>query len=149
MDNKGHDILPSPQQSPDQPSGQVQPGATNSGESGDYSENAGAKSVERPTITSPAQPVVQIQQAGSSPRGGTSSNDNGSSDNSNASQVAGSDTPAIADDNELIEKEWVEKAKEIVEKTKQDPYNQNKEIVRLRADYLKKRYNKDVKLGEE
>lgn len=57
--------------------------------------------------------------------------------------------PAIADDNDLIEKEWVVKAKEIVEKTKADPHEQNKEMNKVRADYLKKRYNKDLKLSEE
>lgn len=57
--------------------------------------------------------------------------------------------PAIADDNDLIEKEWVMKAKEIVERTKHDPYQQNKEVERFKADYMKKRYNKEVKLAED
>lgn len=57
-------------------------------------------------------------------------------------------TPAIADDTDLIEKEWVEKAKEIVGKTRNDPYLQNQEINKVKADYLKKRYNKDVTLAE-
>lgn len=60
--------------------------------------------------------------------------------------VAGS-TPAIADDADLIEQEWVDKAKEIVARTKDDPYQQNKEISRVKADYLKKRYNKDLKIS--
>lgn len=55
--------------------------------------------------------------------------------------------PAIADDADLIEKEWVMRAKHIVEQTKQDPYTQNKEVTKLKAEYLKKRYNKDVKLS--
>ena len=57
--------------------------------------------------------------------------------------------PDIADDNDLIEKEWVEKAKQIVEHTKLDPHLQNKEISKMKADYLKKRYNKEVKVVEE
>jgi hypothetical protein len=56
--------------------------------------------------------------------------------------------PTVADDNDLIEKEWVEKAKQIVATTKDDPYIQNKEMSRFKADYLKKRYNKDIKLDE-
>lgn len=59
------------------------------------------------------------------------------------------DTPQIADDVDLIEKEWVNKTKDIVQKTKDDPYNQNRQIVKLRADYMKKRYNKDIKLAKE
>ncbi|MBA2278945.1 hypothetical protein H0V99_00700 [Candidatus Saccharibacteria bacterium] len=57
-------------------------------------------------------------------------------------------SPLIADDADLIEKEWVEKAKRIVAGTKQDPYAQNREINRFKADYMKKRYNKDVKIDE-
>lgn len=66
------------------------------------------------------------------------------------SMVMGSQgTPAIADDIDLIEKEWVHKAKEIVEHTNGDPYTQNKEMNKVKADYLKKRYNKDLKLEDK
>ncbi len=57
--------------------------------------------------------------------------------------------PQVADDTDLIEKEWVEKAKEIVALTAQDPHAQNQEINRMKADYLKKRYNKDIKLTDD
>ncbi len=57
--------------------------------------------------------------------------------------------PLIADDADLIEKEWVEKAKQIVDNTRHDPYSQNKQLTKVKADYLKKRYNKDIKLDEE
>lgn len=56
--------------------------------------------------------------------------------------------PQIADDTDLIEKEWVDKAKEIVAQTAHDPYLQNKEINKIRAEYLKKRYNKELKQSE-
>lgn len=61
---------------------------------------------------------------------------------------ASSGLPAIADDNDLIEKEWVVKAKQIVEKTKNDPHKQNKELNVFKADYMQKRYNKTIKLSE-
>lgn len=57
--------------------------------------------------------------------------------------------PQIADDEDLIEKEWVQKAKAIVANTKQDPYNQNKEMSIYKADYVKKRFNKDIKISSE
>jgi hypothetical protein len=57
--------------------------------------------------------------------------------------------PQVADDADLIEREWVDKAKEIVAKTLHDPYLQNKEMNKVRADYMKKRYNKDIKLIED
>ena len=56
--------------------------------------------------------------------------------------------PAIADDNDLIEKEWVIKAKEIVEKTREDPHRQSTDMTIFRADYMQKRYNKTIKLPE-
>lgn len=57
-------------------------------------------------------------------------------------------TPAVADDIDLIEKEWVDKAKAIVNSTRNDPHSQNDEMNRFKADYMKKRYNKDIKLSE-
>ena len=58
-------------------------------------------------------------------------------------------TPQTAEDNDDIEKEWVDKAKKIVSQTKSDPYLQERSVSRLQADYLKKRFNKDVKLPKE
>lgn len=67
---------------------------------------------------------------------------------SNAAAADPAVPPAGADDTDLIEKEWVSKAKAIVEKTKEDPHQQTKDISDLKADYLKKRYNKTIKLSE-
>jgi hypothetical protein len=58
-------------------------------------------------------------------------------------------SPLIADDNDLIEKEWVEKAKQIVAQTKSDPRKQNIELNKMKAEYLRLRYQKEVKLVEE
>ena len=54
-----------------------------------------------------------------------------------------------AGDADLIEKEWVAKAKEIVARTHGDPYVQNKEINKIKAQYIKKRYNKDIKQSSD
>ena len=54
--------------------------------------------------------------------------------------------PAEAKDIDLIEKEWVTKAKEILEETKEDPYIREERVKDLQADYLQKRYNR--KLGD-
>ena len=54
----------------------------------------------------------------------------------------------IADDGDLIEKEWVNKAKAIVERTREDPHKQNEELTVFKADYMQKRYNKTVKLNK-
>ncbi len=57
-------------------------------------------------------------------------------------------TPPLADDADLIEKAWVEKAKALVEQTSHDPYAQNRELQKFKADYLKKRYNKEIPVNE-
>jgi len=64
-------------------------------------------------------------------------------------QPVGTAMPTAASDADLIEKEWVEKAKAIVEKTRSDPHLQNREINRFKADYMKKRYDKDIKVTDE
>lgn len=54
--------------------------------------------------------------------------------------------PAVANDLDLIEKEWVEKAKSIVAQTRTDPHAQNNQMNSFKADYMKKRYGKDIKI---
>ncbi len=54
------------------------------------------------------------------------------------------DMPAVANDDDLIEKEWVEKAKKILAETKDDPYRREQEVNRLQADYLQKRYGRTL-----
>jgi len=49
-----------------------------------------------------------------------------------------------AEDVDLIEKHWVEKAKEIVDKTADDPYTQKNEISKVGAEYKKTRFDKTV-----
>lgn len=57
-------------------------------------------------------------------------------------------TPTVVDDGDLIEKEWVNKAKQIVDHNRNDPYKQSEELTVFRADYMKKRYNKNIKLDK-
>lgn len=54
------------------------------------------------------------------------------------------DTPALASDEDLIEKEWVDKAKKIIAQTKDDPYRREQEVSKLQADYLRKRYGREL-----
>ena len=54
-----------------------------------------------------------------------------------------------AGDTDLIEKAWVVKAKAIVEKTKDDPYEQTKELKKIKADYQRKRFNNNLKIDDE
>ena len=58
--------------------------------------------------------------------------------------VVADDLPAVAGDDDLIEKEWVDKAKKIIAETKDDPRKRELEVNRLQVDYLKKRYGKEL-----
>ena len=66
-----------------------------------------------------------------------------------ASGIVQIDVPDVANDIDLIEKEWVQKAKAIVHSTQGDPYLQNKQINKMKVDYIKKRYNKDIVSGKD
>jgi hypothetical protein len=55
---------------------------------------------------------------------------------------------SVTDDRDLIEKEWVDKAKQIVERTRDDPRQQSKELTVVRADYMQQHYNKTIKPSE-
>jgi hypothetical protein len=48
-----------------------------------------------------------------------------------------------------FDEEWAAKAKEIVNHTHTDPYLQSKELSKLKAQYIKARYNKDIKISED
>jgi hypothetical protein len=53
-----------------------------------------------------------------------------------------------AQDTDLIEKEWVDRAKSIVSQTQDDPYKQKNEMSKMQADYIKKRFNKTIPLED-
>ncbi len=64
------------------------------------------------------------------------------------SKTSDSTAKDVSDDGDLIEKEWVDKAKQIVERTRDNPYQQSEELTVFRADYMKKRYDKTIKLSK-
>lgn len=66
-----------------------------------------------------------------------------------ATPTVASQSPQIADDVDVIEKEWVDAAEQIVKDTRDDPFRQEEAVENLQIDYLKKRYGKDVKRAEE
>jgi len=85
------------------------------------------KQIARPTLPSPVSaPPVPTSSAQS------------------AMPLTGDDAPLAAADEDLIEKEWVDKAKKIVEETRDDPYRREQEVGKLQADYLRKRYGKEL-----
>lgn len=75
----------------------------------------------------PVPPLMQDNQVTSDPR---------------------SQNPLVADDVDVIEKQWVDRAKKIIQETKDDPYQKEQEVSRLQADYLQKRFGVQVKLPQ-
>jgi hypothetical protein len=53
-----------------------------------------------------------------------------------------------ASDTDRIEKQWVEKAKTILAKTKDDPFEQKSQMSKVKADYIKNRFNKTIKTDD-
>lgn len=64
------------------------------------------------------------------------------------STVAQDTNPVVANDDDVIEKEWVDKAKEIIRSTADDPHGRSSKVGELQRDYLKKRYGKVLGASE-
>lgn len=117
--------IPTPEQVPAQPERQETREQYQDGPSGDPGAVVQATPVAPPLPTISPQPA---QEPASTPV------------NTN---------PAYAADEDLIEKEWVEKARKVIAETKHDPHLQEAEVSKLQADYLQKRYGKTVKLPSD
>lgn len=61
-----------------------------------------------------------------------------------ASIVNLQNSPLTAEDDDLIEKEWVDKAKKIVNDTQNNPHGREDQVGDLRVDYIKKRWGRDL-----
>lgn len=100
---------------------------------------AGAEHFEQRSerVGAPTDPMVAVQQSVILPAPIAPVRDDP------ATSIIGDDTPVVAADEDLIEKEWVDKAKKIIDQTKDDPYSREKAVGELQKDYLNKRYGKD------
>ena len=56
--------------------------------------------------------------------------------------------PLVANDDDLIEKEWVNKAKKIIADTHNNPYQRERAVSELQVVYLKKRYGKELGIAK-
>lgn len=66
------------------------------------------------------------------------------SDDATAAYSASDDVPLVAADEDVIEKEWVDKAKNILAQTKDDPHLREQQIKKLQVEYLRKRYGREI-----
>lgn len=93
-----------------------------------------------PGVAPPLSPMVQGQATAGPLAGGLPQ--------TAPIQSAASSVPAD-DDSDALDEEWVNKAKAIVEQTKTDPYIESKELGRAKADFLRIRYSKQIKVAED
>lgn len=91
---------------------------------------------DRPASTEVAPQVPQVSQPAQLPSVNTSPVVNDPADPGV--------NPASAADEDLIEQEWVKRAKTILEETKDNPYEKERQIGLLHADYVKKRYGRVI-----
>ena len=108
---------------------------------------------EEALIDSGAERVEQVAEANAAIADINSSialpspvTDDDSSDNS---KLTTSDVnPLIANDDDLVEKEWVDRAKKIVAETQNEPHKQKEEVSELKIDYMKKRFGRELGVAE-
>ncbi len=86
-----------------------------------------------------AQPAIPLPTAPSTPL---------QTPQGDATSTSKSAAGGLIKDDDLIEKEWVDKAKHIVEKTRNDPHEQSNQLNGVKADYMKQRYNKTIKISK-
>ncbi len=134
-------ILPDPNTNTDVPVGSLNEAGMSSNPEKDRST-----SVEQPkevvgSTTTSVNPAISQDDTATDQQGVSSSA-------MPATAALSSDDDLIAEDTDVIEKEWVQKAKKIVQTTKDDPHAQEQEVSKLQAEYLKKRYGKDLRVSE-
>lgn len=125
------------------PVSELPPAAQEANSAADKAPETAAASPEQtasPAATMPALTAVPLPPMPATPPASVPADD--------VTTTTSTDVPNTAGDVDLIEKEWVNKAKQIVERTRDDPHEQSKEMTIMKADYLKKRYNKTIKLSE-
>ena len=96
-------------------------------------QTEGGRSRQTPQFTPPT--VAQTLQV-------TQDQPDEVSQNSQSSKPSTGDLAAT--DSDRIEKQWVERAKSIVVQNQDDPYTQKKQMSRIKADYIKKRFDKTI-----
>ena len=58
------------------------------------------------------------------------------------------DPNTVAADSDNIEREWVDKVKNVVARTQDDPHLQKEQVSRVKQEYIQKRFNKTIKTDE-
>lgn len=105
-----------------------------------------ASSVQAETQPSVGSSSSAVAQSGHTQQQATkSSGSNGTDqDDSGTGHFESQIAQLPAEDAEVIEKEWIDKVDEIVDKTSSDPYYEDQAHHSLSKAYLKRRFNLDI-----
>jgi len=115
-------------------------------------DNTSPDSPERGVASSPEnRPQKQSVQVSSQvasdlalPASTTTAKTSSDDDNDTADQP----TAKEAKDSDRIEQVWIDKAKTVVAKTQDDPYEQKNAMSQVKAEYIKTRFNKTLRTDE-
>lgn len=99
----------------------------------------------RPQLGNSNTQTVQTQQPVVQATGTVWSNQVHSNAQTDRAKIAQGIAQMSAQDDDLIEKEWVDVTEKVIETNKDDPYTQDEDQHVLSKHYLKKRFNLDVK----
>ncbi|MDQ5943357.1 MAG: hypothetical protein QG675_125 [Patescibacteria group bacterium] len=99
----------------------------------------------RPQLRNSGAQIAQTKQQASQAPGTVWSNQIHSNAQTDRAKIAQSISQMSAQDDDLIEKEWVDVTEKVIDANKDDPYNQDEDQHVLSKHYLKKRFNLDVK----
>ncbi|HZP55689.1 MAG TPA: hypothetical protein VFB03_02885 [Candidatus Saccharimonadales bacterium] len=136
--NNFEGLPPEPAQSPEQVAEQA-PGQAVEQQRPAAAEAGAGKRVPQPGSTTDITQLMQQQAAPTAlPADQTAP----------AGPVSSVTADLTAADADLIEKEWIERAKSIVAKTRDDPHLQKSEMSKAKADYIQKRYKKIIKTDD-
>lgn len=127
-------------------------GGNNPSQLGEVETNLNEKS--SPELSKSVQSEPKPLQLGAQP---LAINDNNQQAGTSATQVAqvnlttttSTSQTAKADDVDVIEKIWVDKAKKIAEANRDNPREKSKQLANVKAEYIQKRYGKEIKVSEE
>lgn len=66
--------------------------------------------------------------------------------NTTSTTLQKDDNDLIAGEGDRIEKQWVDRAKAVIAQTQDDPKRQKDEISKIKAEYIKKRFKKVIRV---
>jgi hypothetical protein len=126
------------------PVAEQQPPAFSAQESGQTSPEFGAAAAEKSTGLRP--PAMQPMSTNPMPQ--TAPQNAQAATNDDVTKSSKGVVSKVIEDKDLIEKEWVEKAKAIISQNRDNPHKQTEELTGVKAEYLDKNYNKTLKLSK-